>query len=321
MENESSTMLPTTQETSTSASNISSPFRFSSNLTGFSDILDLPLGTVLNDRARLALAYARLALAVERGETENGEGKNLKEEVIRMMGGGAQSAPAKITDGGTAAQSADEADKRKPLHLLLLATWSSGSTFLTKLITHYPGTFLTFEPMVYIKGYGAVESSRALDAVSMLRSIFSCNYTTGSPANAMLSFLSKSGYKKWPLHNIRLRNVCEGVAEKDNLCLSPDFLAKACQLYPTHLVKTVRMRVVQAEPLLQKPEGLNLKILVLFRDPRAVRCGSQNPLNQLVKPIHQLLDTKPDDYFGSSFKTRQYHRSSSIANNDRNWKV
>jgi len=106
-----------------------------------------------------------------------------------------------------------------------------------------------------------------------LRSVYSCNYTTGSPANALLTFLSKSGYKKWPLHNIRLRNACEGVAEdkKDDLCLSPDFLGKACQLYPTHLVKTVRMRVEQAEPLLQKPEGLNLKILVLFRDPRAVR--------------------------------------------------
>ena len=268
MEVESSTMLPTSSspDTSTVASNISSPFSFSSNVTGFSDILDLPLGTVLNDRARLALAYARLALAVERGKT--GGEVNLKEEVVSLM-------------GGTLQQSSQPAHG-KPLHLLLLATWSSGSTFLTKLITHYPGTFLTFEPMVYIKGYGAVESSRALDAVSLLRSVFSCNYTEGSPANAMLSFLSKSGYKKWPLHNIRLRNVCEGVAEKDNLCLSPDFLAKACQLYPTHLVKTVRMRVVQAEPLLQKPQDLNLKILVLFRDPRAVRCGVQNPLNELV---------------------------------------
>jgi len=256
VEVESSTMRPTSSpETSTVAGNISSPFRFSSNVTGFSDILDLRLGTVLNDRARLALAYARLALAVERGETDTEV--NLKEEVVSLM-------------GGTLPQSRKPADE-KPLQILLLATWSSGSTFLTKLITHYPGTFLTFEPMVYIKGYGAVESSRALDAVSLLRSVFSCNFTTGSPANAMLSFLSKSGYKKWPLHNIRLRNVCEGVADKDDLCLSPDFLAKACQLYPTHLVKTVRMRVVQAEPLLQKPQDLNLKILVLFRDPRAVR--------------------------------------------------
>ena len=101
--------------------------------------------------------------------------------------------------------------------------------------------------------------------------MFTCNYTTGSPANAMLSFL-KTKYKQWPLHNIRLRNVCEGVADdQDDLCLSPDFLTKACQLYPTHLVKTVRMRVAQAEPMLQNPQGLNLKILVLFRDPRAVR--------------------------------------------------
>ena len=106
MEVESTRMLPTTSspETSTVASNISSPFRFSSNVTGFSDILDLRLGTVLNDRARLALAYARLALAVERGETDTEV--NLKEEVVSLM-------------GGTLPQRSKPADE-KPLQILLL---------------------------------------------------------------------------------------------------------------------------------------------------------------------------------------------------------
>ena len=280
----------TTVETSTSVTvgNTSSPFSFSANVSGFSDILDYPFGAALNDRAKLALAYARLALAVENGN-------NLKEEVIGLMGGQpSQTAPVGQSGAQVPGNVSSSPDLKPRLHLLLLATWSSGSTFLTKLITHYPGTFLTFEPMVYIKGYGAVEQSRAEDAVSILRSVFMCNYTTGSPANKMLNFLKGSGYKKWPLHNIRLRNICENVAtdKKDDLCLSPDFLGKACQLYPTHLVKTVRklhfvtlsriilsfniiiqvrMRVAQAEPLLQSPQGLNLKIIVLFRDPRAVR--------------------------------------------------
>ena len=227
----------TTSETSTSvAGSKGSPFSFSANVSGFSDILDYPLGAALNDRAKLALAYARLALAVENGN-------NLKEEVIGLMGGQpSQTAPAGQSGALVPGNVSSSSDQKPRLHLLLLATWSSGSTFLTKLITHYPGTFLTFEPMVYIKGYGAVEQSRAEDAVSILRSVFMCNYTTGSPANKMLGFLKGSGYKKWPLHNIRLRNICENVAtdKKDDLCLSPDFLGKACQLYPTHLVKTVR---------------------------------------------------------------------------------
>ena len=282
VESSTGTSEPTTPETTSTmaAGNNSSPFRFSPNVSGFSDILDLRLGSVLNDRARLALAYARLALAVERGENESGS--NLKDEVVKMMGGAPSHQSSHKSPNAKSSQPTDE----KPLHLLLLATWSSGSTFLTKMITHYPGTFLTFEPMVYIKGYGAVEQSRALDAVSLLRSVFTCNYTTGSPANAMLSFL-KTKYKQWPLHNIRLRNVCEGVADdQDDLCLSPDFLTKACQLYPTHLVKTVRMRVAQAEPMLQNPQGLNLKILVLFRDPRAVRYRN-------FKPPKGFLDYSP----------------------------
>ena len=32
--------------------------------------------------------------------------------------------------------------KERPLQVHLLATWSSGSTFLTKLLSHYPGVFL-----------------------------------------------------------------------------------------------------------------------------------------------------------------------------------
>ena len=227
----------TTSETSTSvAGSKGSPFSFSANVSRFSDILDYPLGAALNDRAKLALAYARLALAVENGN-------NLKEEVIGLMGGQpSQTAPVGQSGAQVPGNVSSSPDLKPRLHLLLLATWSSGSTFLTKLITHYPGTFLTFEPMVYIKGYGAVEQSRAEDAVSILRSVFMCNYTTGSPANKMLNFLKGSGYKKWPLHNIRLRNICENVAtdKKDDLCLSPDFLGKACQLYQTHLVKTVR---------------------------------------------------------------------------------
>ena len=237
---EHSTIKPerTTLETTTAATakDASSPFSFSANVSGFYDILDYPLGAALNGRAKLALAYARLALAVENGN-------NLKEEVISLMGGQpSQTAPAEQSGALVPGNASSSSDQKPRLHLLLLATWSSGSTFLTKLITHYPGTFLTFEPMVYIKGYGAVEQSRAEDAVSILRSVFMCNYTTGSPANKMLNFLKGSGYKKWPLHNIRLRNICENVAtdKKDDLCLSPDFLGKVCQLYPTHLVKTVR---------------------------------------------------------------------------------
>ena len=57
--------------------------------------------------------------------------------------------------------------RRKTLNILLISSWSSGrihcnltsnqslqgSTFLSKLLNHYPSTFMEFEPLVYTNGY------------------------------------------------------------------------------------------------------------------------------------------------------------------------
>ena len=95
-----------------------------------------------------------------------------------------------------------------PLHILLLSSWSSGSTFLTKLLTHYPGTFLTFEPMVYINGlvlikvnengkltilrYGAVQNKTAARAREIIKDVFKCKYKGGF-GEKLLKFLERSG--------------------------------------------------------------------------------------------------------------------------------
>ena len=43
------------------------------------------------------------------------------------------------------------------LHVLLLSSWSSGSTFLSKLLSHYPGVFLSFEPLVLVSSKGTTQ--------------------------------------------------------------------------------------------------------------------------------------------------------------------
>ena len=47
-------------------------------------------------------------------------------------------------------------------------------------------------------------------------------------------------------------------------------MGRVCNLHPIQLVKTVRMRVHHAMDLLLEKE-LNIKMIVLMRDPRAVR--------------------------------------------------
>ena len=77
-------------------------------------------------------------------------------------------------------------------------------------------------------------------------------------------------YKKWALHNIRLKNVCEDLEQGNSYCYNPAYVSRICRLHPIQLVKTVRLRLHHVQQLLEE-ENMNLKIIALFRDPRAVR--------------------------------------------------
>ena len=95
--------------------------------------------------------------------------------------------------------------------------------------------------------------------------------------NLFFHAASSHDYRSWALHNLRLRTVCEGLVKNgDTLCYDPDYVQNICELHPIQLVKTVRMRTRQIAPLLDDPE-LNIKLIVLMRDPRAVR-SSRNKL-------------------------------------------
>ena len=69
---------------------------------------------------------------------------------------------------------------------------------------------------------------------------------------------------------MRLKNVCEDLNHGNDYCYDPTYVSRICHLHPIQLVKTVRLRVHHVQQLLEE-ENINLKIIALFRDPRAVR--------------------------------------------------
>ena len=88
----------------------------------------------------------------------------------------------------------------------------------------------------------------------------------------MMMMSSFSEYQGWGRHNPRLRSVCEGMAEDgtDSLCYDPQFVQSICDLQPINLVKTVRMRVSQAAPLLNYDGsmvncGISSLIILFYR--------------------------------------------------------
>ncbi len=70
-------------------------------------------------------------------------------------------------------------------------------------------------------------------------------------------------------HNTRLWKSCHNLLPRETMCFMPDYLNAVTALYPIKLMKTVRLRVSDTEQLLLDPE-LNLKVVVLVRDPRGV---------------------------------------------------
>lgn len=82
---------------------------------------------------------------------------------------------------------------------MIIATWSSGSTFLTKLLSHYPGVFETFEPLVAFGGPNApaLEDKDAEEARAMIKDILTCNYGEKSGGKQYLDHINDTSRFLW----------------------------------------------------------------------------------------------------------------------------
>jgi len=150
--------------------------------------------------------------------------------------------------------------------ILIATTWRSGSTFLGDLLNHYKGTFYYFEPLHYYSKLKDV--STVQNETSFLKSLYTCKFNKDN-----LGFLHHvtQGPNKFLFanHNFRLWKSCHNLLPNDLMCFMPDYLNKVCPLFPIKLIKTVRFRVKNVEELLQD-SAMNLKVIVLVRDPRGV---------------------------------------------------
>ena len=84
-------------------------------------------------------------------------------------------------------------------------------------------------------------------------------------------------------HNFRIWNSCATLLPSAVACFMPELMKRACQQFPIRLIKTVRLRVQFIEDLLQEPD-LNLKVIVLVRDPRGVM-RSRSGMNWCENPV------------------------------------
>ena len=163
-------------------------------------------------------------------------------------------------------------------NIIIVTRGRSGSSFVGQLLSQYPGTFYSYEPLHYRN----LEASKE-EQVRLIKRVFQC-----IPSHEYIQHP-----KQWPsvlTHNFRYRDACRDLYIDRRACFFPYLYQTACSLFPIRLIKSIRFPFEHAENLLLDPKvGKTLKIIFLFRDPRG-RLQSLKSKVHWCKPRNETID-------------------------------
>ncbi|XP_032632001.1 carbohydrate sulfotransferase 7 [Chelonoidis abingdonii] len=229
-----------------------------------------------------------------------------------------------LPEGEGAAADGSEAGDGGKRHIYLHATWRTGSSFLGELFNQHPDVFYLYEPMWHL--WQALYPADALSLQGalrdMLRSLFRCDFSVlrlyaappaprdplappapgGGGAN-----LTTAGLFGWRTNKVicsaplcpdapRARHeigLIDGAAcERSCPPRGLRELEAECRKYPVVVIKDVRLLELGALlPLLREPD-LNLRVIQLFRDPRAVHNSRLKAKQALLRESIQVLRSR-----------------------------
>ncbi|XP_051555176.1 carbohydrate sulfotransferase 2-like [Myxocyprinus asiaticus] len=179
----------------------------------------------------------------------------------------------------------------------VLTTWRSGSSFFGELFNQNPDVFFLYEPMWHIwqKLYPGDAVSLQGAARDMLSSLYRCDFSVfqlyNSPGGKNITSLGLFGATlnkvicSYPICSSYRKDVVGMVDDKVCKKCPPQslqVLEEECLKYNTIVIKGVRILDISVlAPLMEDP-SLNLKVIHLVRDPRAVA-------NSRIKSRHGLI--------------------------------
>ncbi|XP_041055602.1 carbohydrate sulfotransferase 7 [Carcharodon carcharias] len=191
-------------------------------------------------------------------------------------------------------------------HVYLHATWRTGSSFAGELFNQHPAVFYLYEPMwlMWQALYPGDAESLQGAVRDMLRSLFRCDFSVLRLYSAAAPLTTRTVFG-WRNNKVicsaplcsayskeRVELVEGGVCEKQCAARDIQELERECRRYDVMVIKDVR--VLDAGvlfPLMQDP-ALNLKVVQLVRDPRAVHNSRMKSKQSLVKESIQVLRSK-----------------------------
>lgn len=203
-------------------------------------------------------------------------------------------------------------------HIYVHATWRTGSSFLGELFNQHPDVFYLYEPMWHLWQALYPGDAESLQGAlrDMLRSLFRCDFSVlrlymppGDPTMRTpdSANLTTATLFRWRTNKVICSPpLCPGAAQtraevgliEDAACerTCPPVALRAleaeCRKYPVVVIKDVRLLDLGVlVPLLRDP-GLNLKVVQLFRDPRAVHNSRLKSRQGLLRESIQVLRTR-----------------------------
>uniref|UniRef100_UPI00398E326B carbohydrate sulfotransferase 6-like isoform X2 n=1 Tax=Pristiophorus japonicus TaxID=55135 RepID=UPI00398E326B len=190
------------------------------------------------------------------------------------------------------------------VHILILSSWRSGSSFVGQVFSQHPDVFYLMEPAwhVWVSMYQNSAKVLQMAVRDLIRSTFLCDM---SVFDAYMSENRRvSDLFQWEVSRALCSPpTCDYYERTD---LSNDIICKkycnmskffkmeeACKTYSHIVLKEVRFfELMSLFPLLTDP-SLNLKIIHLVRDPRAVMKSRDKSINALMRDNSIVLNGKP----------------------------
>ncbi|XP_043937279.1 carbohydrate sulfotransferase 5-like [Protopterus annectens] len=193
--------------------------------------------------------------------------------------------------------------KQKKGHILILSSWRSGSSFIGQVFSQHPEVFYLMEPSwhVWDRMWENDANILELPVRDLIRSVFHCDMSVydyylpekktksdvflWETSRALCSPPACGFFQRTDIINDR---DCKTICGKLNFST----VQEACQTYSHIAVKEVRLfRLESIYPLINDP-ALNLRIIHLVRDPRAVLNSREKALWSLINDNKILLNSQ-----------------------------
>ncbi|XP_053126358.1 carbohydrate sulfotransferase 6-like [Hemicordylus capensis] len=200
-------------------------------------------------------------------------------------------------------------EKPAQVHILILSTWRSGSSFVGQLFSQHPDVFYLMEPAWHVWVTMYQNSAKVLHMAvrDLVRSIFQCDmsvFDAYMPRKRNVSDLFQWAVSRAlctdPACEYFQRTEITSESACKTLCGKYPFskVEEACKTYSHIVLKEVRFFDLKVlYPLLNDP-SLNLKIIHLVRDPRAVVKSREQSAKALARDngiVLSMNGTKVED--------------------------